>query len=325
MQYSRLIRATLQVANTTGVSGRVTDKSFKKSELRRIGALAIFGLAIWLIPVTARAQAVGLSELQAQVAALQSQVAAQQAQIATLQSQVTALQANPVLGLATYVTIDTSPQDSVGVKGPNITFKGANIHIVDGLNTGTDDNGGALSGLGNLIIGYDEAPAPPFNTGDRGGSHNLVIGRFNKFTSSAFGGLVAGEQNTIGAQATSVSGGALNTASGLFASVSGGEGNTASGELASVSGGLGNTASVLQASVSGGGTNTASVQGSSVSGGLGNTASNFFANVSGGQSNKATGQFANVSGGENNTANGNFSSILGGNSIPVSTTDGHST
>src|SRR5205823_4276431 len=101
----------------------------------------------------------------------------------------------------------------IGVIGPNITFKGANIHIVSGSGR-TDDNGNP-TGLGNLIIGYDEDPknsltgdssdgipinaAPgvpsPLSPGDRGGSHNLVIGGGNRFTQAAFGGFVAGERN----------------------------------------------------------------------------------------------------------------------------------
>jgi hypothetical protein len=115
---------------------------------------------------------------------------------------------------------------------------GANIHIISGLGS-TNDNG-SPSGLGNLIIGYDEDPALvnfPLATGDRGGSHNLVIGRWNRFTQSAFGGLVAGELNTIRSEATSVSGGLSNIASGFDASVSGGQSNIASGGQSSVSGG----------------------------------------------------------------------------------------
>ncbi len=54
-------------------------------------------------------------------------------------------------------------------------------------------------------------PLPPLEAGDRGGSHNLVIGRWNRFP-SAFGGFVAGEANTIVGAGTSVSGGAANTA-----------------------------------------------------------------------------------------------------------------
>ena len=90
--------------------------------------------------------------------------------------------------------------------GPNIVFKGANMHIISGLGA-TDDNQNP-SGLGNLIIGYDEEA----NEVDRFGSHNLVIGRFNNFTKAAFGGIVAGESNMISSQEASVTGG--NTASG---------------------------------------------------------------------------------------------------------------
>jgi len=57
----------------------------------------------------------------------------------------------------------------------------------------------------------------------------LVIGRWNRFTKGAFGGIVTGELNTISNEAVTVSGGFFNTASGVQASVSGGNGNTASG------------------------------------------------------------------------------------------------
>lgn len=96
--------------------------------------------------------------------------------------------------------------DGVSDRSPNITFKGANIHIVTGTNATNDniDHGGRLTGLGNLIIGYDELAM--FQVANRGGSHNLVIGKFNSFTSAAFGSLVAGEFNTISAEAASISG-----------------------------------------------------------------------------------------------------------------------
>jgi len=89
----------------------------------------------------------------------------------------------------------------------------------------TDDNGNP-TGLGNLIIGYDEDPSTitvPLSPGDRGGSHNLVIGRFNRFTRAAFGGLVAGEVNSINNEGTSVSGGTFNIASGQYTVVLGGQ------------------------------------------------------------------------------------------------------
>ena len=114
------------------------------------------------------------SALQSQVSSLQSQLAAVQSNDSTLQSQINVLQtqvgtvqstplqsqistlqsqlnaAHNVLALAPFVSVDPDPQ--LGVIGPNVTFSGANIHIVSGRG-GTPDT---VSGLGKLIIGYDE-------------------------------------------------------------------------------------------------------------------------------------------------------------------------
>jgi hypothetical protein len=140
------------------------------------------------------------------------------------------------------------PNPEIGVIGPNIVFRGANIHIVSGSGR-TDDNGNR-TGLGNLIIGFDEDPLDfigigfPVEPGDRGGSHNLVIGPGNKFTQAAFGGLVGGEANTISNAVASVLSGSFSTASGFEACVIGGNGdNIASGQDAVVLGGLHNMAS----------------------------------------------------------------------------------
>jgi len=108
---------------------------------------------------------------------------------------------------------------------PHIIFSGANLHIVSGSGA-TNDNGNH-TGLGNLIIGYDEDPAQagfPLNPGDRGGSHNVVIGVRHRFTQAAFGGLVAGEGNTISNTAASVSGVQNHTADAESAVVIGGQG-----------------------------------------------------------------------------------------------------
>jgi hypothetical protein len=108
----------------------------------------------------------------------------------------------------------------------------------------------------------------PVVEGDRAGSHNLVLGRFNQFSRTAFGGLVAGETNLISNAVATVTGGNLNAATGPDAAVTGGQANTASGWGTSVSGGNGNTASGLFDSVSGGFINTASGGYASVSGGV---------------------------------------------------------
>ena len=231
--------------------------------------IAFAALALTTLATASSAHAQTTSEaLKASVSnqSLQQQLNALKAQVTALQNQLTV--AKNVLALAPFVRVDPNPE--LGVTGPNITFTGANLHLVSG--SGATNDGGNPRGLGNLIIGYNENPGDLGAT-DRGGSHNLVIGSFNKFTRFAFGGLVAGEFNAIGNEAASVTGGNGNTASGQLASVTGGQGNTASGQLASVTGGQGNTASGLLASVTGGDQNTASGEASSVTGGLSNTAS----------------------------------------------------
>jgi hypothetical protein len=317
MHYSVLNRATVRVANTRDVSGRVTADSInngsraeRKSSLWRACGLMIFcsvvsvGVLASLTPVPALADED--EGIRKEIAALKKQVVVLQSQVDDLQEVLARVRSNNALKLGKFVTVDPNPEN--GVRGPNITFKGANIHIVSGSGA-TDDNlshGGSLTGLGNLIIGYDE---PLTNvSGNRGGSHNLVIGMFHTFTSSAFGGLVAGEQNTISAEAASVIGGFGNTANGTLASVSGGDSNTASGLEASVSGGQFSIASGVDSSVSGGDSNTASGGGASVSGGVFNTASGFDASVSGGNSNTASGDRTVVIGGANVTDN-NIESI----------------
>jgi hypothetical protein len=139
----------------------------------------------------------------------------------------------------------------------------ANLRIVKGLNA-TD----TTNGLGNLLVGYNELRGDPRLGPDvRTGSHNVVVGKFDNF--SSFRGVVIGQRNEISGAFASVSGGEGNMASGRSASVTGGEVNTASGEFSSVSGGEGNSASGHASSVSAGNANTASGDFSSVSGGGG--------------------------------------------------------
>jgi hypothetical protein len=118
--------------------------------------------------------------------------------------------------------------------GPNeVVITGANLRIVNGLgSTGT------TNGLGNLIVGYNEST--PIRPDSRSGSHNVVVGEGNNF--SSFGGLVVGLANEISGTFASVTGGTVNTASGGGSSVSGGNNNTASGDDSSVSDGRNRTA-----------------------------------------------------------------------------------
>jgi hypothetical protein len=115
----------------------------------------------------------------------------------------------------------------MNVIGRTTIFARTNVRIVSG--SGSTD--GAVNGLGNLIVGYNEDVSGNARTG----SHNLVVGADQGYTS--FGGLVAGYGNQI---------------PGIYCSVSGGQGNTVSGDYSSVSGGIFNTASGYGSAVSGG-------------------------------------------------------------------------
>jgi hypothetical protein len=183
---------------------------------------------------------------------------------------------------------------SVSVDGKNIYITSANLHIRSGSG-GTD---GTINGLGNLIVGYDEARPSGSN---KTGSHNIVVGRYHNY--SFYGGLVAGASNTISAKYASVGGGTGNTASNSYASVSGGGANTASGIASSVCGGTLNQATNEYATVSGGETNAAKGRRASVSGGRYNTASGDYASIAGGGGGAAT---------DGNRAFGHYTAILGG-------------
>jgi hypothetical protein len=299
MQEKELNRAIIRVVSSIDISGRAAADEIKvdlQTEEKRFfwrtasSAILRYFMAVGLLvallaPLPASADddkdlnhrhedndkgiRAEIAALKAQVTALQDQVKSLQSSNATLQEQLAAVQSNHALLLGPFVNVDPNPE--IRVIGPNIIFSGANIHIVSG--SGATNDNGSPTGLGNLIIGYDEAPSfgLPLNPSERGGSHNLVIGPGNRFT--AYGGLVAGSENTISNAGTSVSGGTGNTASGFFSSVSGGVENTASGVFTSVLGGIGNTAVGFPpragSSVVGGELNTVGGRASVVIGGSG--------------------------------------------------------
>ncbi len=95
----------------------------------------------------------GAKGLEAEIVALHKEIAQVKSTNAALQRQVNLIASNPALQLGPFVSVDPNPENNV--IGPNIVFKGANIHIESGSGA-TDDNGALLS-LGNLFIGYNEA------------------------------------------------------------------------------------------------------------------------------------------------------------------------
>src|SRR5207244_1332451 len=126
-----------------------------------------------------------------------------------------------------------------------------NVHIRNGMNATDRKNG-----LGNLIIGYNEAPQYlGEGANDRSGSHNLVIGAEHIYTQT--GGLLAGFRNRLLGPSASVTGGTENTAGGDYASISGGSDHYAGGTSATISGGWRNETQDDYSSISGGADNHA--------------------------------------------------------------------
>lgn len=222
-------------------------------------------------------------------------------QLIQLENKINALEA-----LLAGVSRGTDPNTSQDT----LTFTNMNVQVVNGL-------GGesvAINGTGNLIIGYNELRVS--ETNDRTGSHMLVLGAYNNYTS--LNGMVAGSSNTTSSIFASVSGGMRNTASGMGSSVSGGVGNLASGEGSSVSGGSYNDATGRWSSISGGGYNLTSADYSSVSGGNYNDATGWGSSVSGGHYALSSSRGSSVSGGFYNVSSGKGSSVSGGASKTAS-------
>ncbi|MCP4138389.1 MAG: hypothetical protein GY754_45930, partial [bacterium] len=100
--------------------------------------------------------------------------------------------------------------------GDTIIFSGVNVQIVNG----TGSTAGEVNGLGNLFIGYNEHRT---YGNERTGSHNLVVGQLNNF--SSYGGIVTGYYNSISGWYSCISGGSYNRAEGHFSGVGGGSYN----------------------------------------------------------------------------------------------------
>lgn len=199
--------------------------------------------------------------------------------------------------------------------GDTLIITGKNLQIVSG--SGSSD--GTRNGKGNLIIGYNETEGL---TLDRGGSHNLVMGRGHQY--SEYGGIVQGLDNScLGDYCVAL--GVTSTAYD-YSSVLGGVNNTAGSEgednYAVVVGGYNNEAPAYAATVLGGNSNVASANYASAGGGADNTASGQFSWVAGGDSNTASGYAACIGGGRLNVASGYWSQADAGYNHSTSATFG---
>jgi hypothetical protein len=197
---------------------------------------------------TVSAQSSTISSLQTTVVSLQkaetSQNTTQTNSTAALQRQVNLIAGNRVLALGPFVSVNLAPPN--GIFGPLVTFSGVNVEINNGAGSTQ-----ATNGLGNLFIGYMEAySAESQSANSRAGSHNIVLGRSHAFPFLSWAnlivgesnfaegnaGVVAGYQNTVGAQWASVLGGNQNASVAPAATVVGGQGGEVTSPYATVLG-----------------------------------------------------------------------------------------
>jgi len=220
-------------------------------------------------------------------------------QIAALQQQVETLQAQVIPGLSDHLSV---------VDDETLLVTGANLQVVNGNGITSSANG-----VGNVIIGYNEADSA---TNERGGSHNLVLGRYNQY--SSFSGIVHGLRNSVLNDESAVIAGSNNLVSGVRSAVMGGDQNTASGNKVVAIGGGNNEAKGSIAIALGGQENTVDLVGSVAIGGRSNQALGGYSVLVGGGDNITRGYKSVLMGGEHNETldqdgvNDQFSAVFGG-------------
>jgi hypothetical protein len=185
----------------------------------------------------------GSAAQEGRIASLNATVAAQAAQLA---------QAAPLLALAPYVSVTNAALN--GMKGPNIVFNGVNVHVRDGsgatnCNPGHPGTPGRVTGLGNLVVGYNEYWVGQ-TASTRTGANNLIVGTEGTMTS--VGCLVAGRFNRVTNAYASILGGYHNSATGLYSTVAGGNLSISAGSFSTVAGGQNNFAGGDCSAVGGG-------------------------------------------------------------------------
>jgi hypothetical protein len=197
--------------------------------------------------------------------------------------------------ILSHMSIKQLP-DGQGGTCKTIRITGVNVQIVNGL--GDTDTKNCV---GNLLVGYAEM-GHFSGTDDRTGSHNIMVGRRNNFSSwggfvgglnnalvGSCSGILAGEQSTAWGQLSGILSGVQSSALGRNSAVVGGDFATASGGISVVVGGRHNTASDDWSVVVGGSTNTADGRESVTVGGTGNSATGTYSVVSGGRLRTAAG------------------------------------
>lgn len=165
---------------------------FRRSALALVlGGATLFSGAVAADPVNGKNLRNPIAQLQAMVDELTVRVADLETNRQTIEQlhvRVEALEAENTTLQARLACISTASNSW------DLFLDGCNVHVRDG--TGGSDS---TSGLGNLLIGYDEG------IGGKTGTHNLVVGPNHQYTS--WGGVVFGRDNRTTAPSASALGG----------------------------------------------------------------------------------------------------------------------
>ncbi|MFZ4508674.1 MAG: hypothetical protein ACOYON_13345, partial [Fimbriimonas sp.] len=242
LRRSRLITAVAAFVGLVGIAGMTAPQAFAQGPG----------------PTTAQVNA-ALLLLTGRVTTAESTLTTVQTSVTTANNDIASLQsaqvnqASSISTLSTQGTVASNRLDALEnktqyllVSGTDTIFRGTNLYVQSGLGSTSgelrDQNGfrirsATTNGLGNLVIGYNENQNGFW---DRSGSHNLVLGENNGY--SSYSGIVVGRRNSITAPNASIYGGQNSGAFGVGSVVFGGSNNTAGGDFAVVAGGDSNAA-----------------------------------------------------------------------------------
>lgn len=186
----------------------------------------------------------------------------------------------------------------------------ANLRIVDGSDETHCRAAGSCSGVGNLILGYDELVLP-WAPADRDGTHNIIVGQGHARRGSA--GIVVGHGGLLDADGA-VATGHRPVVVGDGSVVLGGSQGRTGGAQATVIGGRSNRADndAQQPVAMGGRSNVARSNHAAVVGGRLTSAGATYALAIGGQQSVATGWAATIAGGGFGQVSQEFALVLGG-------------
>ena len=224
---------------------------------------------------------------------------------------LTSAQSGLLNGLMQYVSVDSNNH--------NITVGGANLQVTNGTTGSMAYSGHTVNGLGNIILGFNESSMPPNPAVTRTGSHNLVIGTGNEYTSHHC--IVGGWNSKVTHTRSSVISGYMNEASGPSTCVISGVYNRATANNSVVLGGEENetvgsgVVGAINSVIVGGNRNIATGAATSLLGGNRNEVAGKNATIAGGAKNVCGGVAATLIGGEENISTANYAAAVGGTQL----------